>query len=110
LALKLKRTGLDTRVDAIVSSHQLGKPKEDPSFWQDLQRVTPYQAESTLMVDDSFPVLESALAAGIAQCLAVLAPDSQQEAREQHPEIPCIHHFDEILPALRQRSPLPSGR
>ena len=110
LALKLKRTGLDTRVDAIVSSHQLGKPKEDPSFWQDLQRVTPYQAESTLMVDDSFPVLESALEAGIAQCLAVLAPDSQQEAREQHPEIPCIHHFDEILPALRQRSPLPSGR
>ncbi len=108
--LKAEVGGLDTRVDAIVSSHQLGKPKEDPSFWQDLQRVTPYQAESTLMVDDSFPVLESALAAGIAQCLAVLAPDSQQEAREQHPEIPCIHHFDEILPALRQRSPLPSGR
>ncbi len=110
LKLKLERTGLDQRVDAIVSSHQLGKAKEDPQFWRDLQQLTPYDAGATLMVDDSFPVLESARAAGIAQCLAVLAPDSQQAARERHPDIPGIHHFDEILPALRQRQAVPSPR
>ncbi|MDF0751717.1 GMP/IMP nucleotidase [Marinobacter sp. 71-i] len=110
LSLKLQRTGLDSRVDNIISSHQLGKPKEDPAFWQDLARLEAYRPAATLMVDDSFPVLESARTAGIAQCLAILAPDSKQAARESHPDIPSIHHFDEILPALRQRQPLPSGQ
>ncbi|WP_203299376.1 GMP/IMP nucleotidase [Marinobacter sediminum] len=110
LRLKLERTGLDQRVDDIVSSHQLGRAKEDRQFWQDLHQLAPYQASSTLMVDDSFPVLESARDAGIAQCLAILAPDSQQAAHEKHPDIPGIHHFDEVLPALRQRQSLPSGR
>lgn len=108
LSMKLHRTGLDNRVDNIISSHQLGKPKEEPAFWHDLARYEAYQPATTLMVDDSFPVLESARAAGIAQCLAILAPDSKQAARERHPDIPSIHHFDEILPALRQRQPLPS--
>ena len=109
LALKLERTGLAARVDDIGSSHQLGRPKEDRQFWSDLQRLAPYRHASTLMVDDSFPVLESARQAGIGQCLAVLAPDSRQQARERHPDIPGIHHFDEVIPALRQRTSLPSG-
>lgn len=109
LALKLRRTGLDQHVDGIVSSHQLGKAKEEPAFWQDLQTLAPYRADTTLMVDDSFPVLESARQAGIGQCLGVLAPDSTQTARDRHPEIPCIHHFDEILPTLQQQRPLPSA-
>jgi len=45
-------------VDGIVSSHELGKPKEDSSFWADLEQREPFQREATLMVDDSFPVLE----------------------------------------------------
>ncbi|MDK9556186.1 GMP/IMP nucleotidase [Marinobacter sp. M216] len=110
LRLKLERTGLDGRVDAIVSSHHLGKAKEHPEFWHDLQQRVPYRASSTLMVDDSFPVLESARRAGIAQCLAVLAPDSQREANAHHPEIPGIYHFDELLPALRERQSVPSGQ
>lgn len=109
LELKLQRTGLDSFVDSIVSSHQLGKPKEDTAFWHDLQQLAPYHAASTLMVDDSFPVLESARAAGIAQCLGILAPDTKLAARETHPSIPCVQHFDEILPNLHQQRPLPSS-
>ncbi|MCM0613635.1 GMP/IMP nucleotidase [Marinobacter sediminum] len=110
LELKLKHTRLGDRVDAIVSSHQLGKAKEEPGFWHDLQQLAPYRAGSTLMVDDSFPVLESARKAGIAQCLAILAPDSQQDPKTHHPDIPGIHHFDEVLPGLRRRQPLTSVR
>lgn len=110
LELKLQRTGLDRFVDSIVSSHQLGKPKEDMEFWKDLQQMAPYRAASTLMVDDSFPVLESARAAGIAQCLGILAPDSKQAARQSHAQIPCVHHFDEILASIHQQRPLPSAR
>ena len=108
LALKLERTGLDQHVDAIVSSHEFGKPKEDRDFWRDLGRKVPYRQDKTLMVDDSFPVLESARQAGIGQCLAILEPDSTQAPNAQHPEIPGIRHFDEVLPSLRSQQPLPS--
>jgi putative hydrolase of the HAD superfamily len=102
LRLKLERTGLDQHVNAIVSSHDLDKPKEDREFWTALSARTPYRPNRTLMVDDSFPVLESARDAGISQCLAILAPDSRQPVRDQHPDIPGIHHFDEILPSLHE--------
>lgn len=98
LALKLEATGLDRHVDAIVSSHQLGKPKEAPAFWADLQRLAPYEPARTLMVDDSLAVLESARTAGLGQCLAILAPDSRQAPAQAYPGMPCIHHFDELLP------------
>ncbi|MDX1456278.1 MAG: GMP/IMP nucleotidase [Marinobacter sp.] len=109
LALKFRHTGLDRLVDDVVSSHDLGKPKEDVTFWNDLHNIQPHNPEATLMVDDSFPVLDSAVAAGISQGLAILAPDSQQPNREQHPRLPSIHHFDEILPALAARCSLPSA-
>jgi putative hydrolase of the HAD superfamily len=110
LKLKLDRTGLARQVDNIISSHELGKPKEDPSFWADLNGREPYRPETTLMVDDSFPVLESARRAGIRQCLAILAPDSRKSPNTRHPEIPSIHHFDEVTPALLELGPLPSRR
>lgn len=109
LELKLQRTGLDGFVDGIVSSHQLGKPKEDTEFWTDLHQLAPYTATTTLMVDDNFPVLESAMSAGIAQCLGILVPDSKQSARQTHARIPCVHHFDEILTSIHQQRPLPSA-
>lgn len=98
LALKLDATGLDQWVDTIVSSHHLGKPKEAAGFWADLAARIPYQPAHTLMIDDSFPVLDSAAAAGIGHCLAILAPDSQKAPGEPHPWMPSIRHFDEILP------------
>jgi putative hydrolase of the HAD superfamily len=110
LQLKLRCTGLNLYVDSIITSHHLGKAKEEPEFWQRLQQIVPYQTATTLMIDDSFSVLESAHNAGIAQCLAVLAPDSQQAAHKGHPSIPGIRHFDEVLPALNHRQQvMPSG-
>lgn len=100
LRLKLDRTGLDRLVDGIVSSHDLGAPKEDQAFWQSLHRQTPYNPGQCLMVDDSFPVLESARRAGIGQCLTILAPDSRQPERTPHSSLPGARHFAEILPGL----------
>ncbi|MCH8498350.1 MAG: GMP/IMP nucleotidase [Marinobacter sp.] len=101
LQLKLDRTELHHLVDDVISSHEFGKPKEDISFWSDLQRRTPYQPAQTLLVDDSLPVLNSARAAGIGHCLAILAPDSQQPPRASAADLPGIHHFREVLPAIR---------
>lgn len=78
LAVKLARTGLEHYVDAIHSSHDLGLPKEDVSFWERLRAVEPFQPARTVLVDDSLPVLRSAHAYGIARVVAILKPDSSR--------------------------------
>ena len=105
LRLKLDRTGLDELVDEIISSHDLGAAKEEQAFWDGLSGQLSHDRERAIMVDDSFPVLESARRAGIGQCLAILAPDSQQPERAPHPEIPAVAHFSEVLPALQAGTP-----
>lgn len=41
-ALKLKHTRLGDHLDALVSAHDLGYPKEAPAFWEKLHRQRPF--------------------------------------------------------------------
>jgi len=97
LNLKLARTGLRGYVDHIYTSHQFGRPKEDPLFWQGLQQQEDFDPNTSMLIDDSLPVLRSARDFGIAHLLAVLSPDSQAPAGESD-DFTAIHHFDELLP------------
>ena len=100
LALKMERTRLAGFFDQIISSHQLGLPKESPEFWHRLQNLCPFDKGRTLFVDDSLPVLDSAREYGIRWLLAVLRPDSKGPVREGG-EFPAIHDFSEIARGLR---------
>ena len=82
LGLKMRETRIDAYFDAMISSHQIGIPKEHPDFWQGLQEIEPFDRHRTLFVDDSLPVLESAQAYGIGQLLAVCNPDSKQPHKD----------------------------
>src|SRR5690348_5841904 len=42
LEMKMQRTRLDAYFDGIVSSHDLGNPKETPQFWHGLQETEPF--------------------------------------------------------------------
>jgi putative hydrolase of the HAD superfamily len=81
LAVKLRRTRLDTYLDAIHSSHDLGMPKEEPRFWAALREREPYDPARTVLVDDSLPVLRAAHAAGIGRVVAIRRPDTTRPAR-----------------------------
>lgn len=96
LALKLRRTGLQDYLDAMVCAHDLGRPKEDPVFWQCLQDHEPYDPGRTLLVDDSLPVLRTARRSGLAHLVAVRRPDSRQPAREID-EFPAVDSFADLL-------------
>ncbi|MAL98828.1 GMP/IMP nucleotidase [Hydrocarboniclastica marina] len=102
LSLKLESVDLEPLVDRIYSTHSFGKPKEDPSFWADLQKIEPFGLSDTLLIDDSLPVLDSARRFGLEHLLAVLAPDSKESPRTA-PGFPGVQHFDEVWPgeALR---------
>lgn len=97
LALKMARTGLAARFDGIISSHDIGLPKEHADFWQALQGAEPFDCASTLLVDDSLPVLRSAQAYGIAHLVAVRRPDTQQPCKDVE-GFPAIDSFLDILP------------
>lgn len=96
LALKMERTRLASYFDAVICAHDLGIPKENPDFWEKLQAVEPFKAESTMLVDDSLPVLHSAQAYGIAHLLAVYRPDTRLPDKEVG-DFSAIRDFRDII-------------
>jgi HAD superfamily hydrolase (TIGR01509 family) len=102
LELKMEETGLGEYFDALVSSHDLHKPKEDPAFWRVLHDQHAFDPARTLLIDDSLPVLHSAQQYGIRWLLSIAKPDSQGHERNTAP-FAALHSFDDIMPipALR---------
>ena len=98
LDIKMEQTQLAGHFDKLVVSHDLGYPKESHDFWEKLKSVEPYEETSTLLVDDSLPVLRAAKDYGIKHLLAIRKPDSQQVEKDVG-EFEAIYHFSDIMPA-----------
>jgi putative hydrolase of the HAD superfamily len=97
LNIKFRRTRLNGHFDAVVCAHDLGLPKEQPTFWDKMQAVEPFTRDTTLLIDDSLPVLRSAQNYGIAHLLAVRNPDSKLPEKDVG-EFAAIRSFRDILP------------
>lgn len=97
LALKMERTQLAGHFDAVICAHDFGRPKENPTFWQQLQAREPFDPQHTVLVDDSLSVLRSAQRYGIRYLLAVYRPDTKDEPRDVT-EFPALNSFLEIMP------------
>lgn len=82
LSLKIEKTQLDEHIDTLVSTHEFGVTKESQELWQKLQNRFAFDANKTLFVDDSLPILCAAREFGIAHLLAVENPDSKKPIRE----------------------------
>ena len=76
LALKDAMTGLGDYFEGLHSSHDYGHAKESQQFWNALQDDVGFDPETTLFVDDSPAVLESAKQYGIGMLLTVTHPDT----------------------------------
>lgn len=99
LALKLEHTRLDDELDAIVSAHELGYPKEAPVFWKQLADRQPYDPERSLLIDDNLAALRAAREYGIRHLLAVPQPDSRRPASGTG-EFKAARSFGELLAEL----------
>jgi HAD superfamily hydrolase (TIGR01509 family) len=99
LDLKMRKTGLENYFDALHTSHDIGLPKENPAFWIGLQSREPFDPNTTLLVDDSLPVLRSAQAYGIAHLLAVRFPDTKLPEKDPE-EFEAIHSFRDVMGGL----------
>ncbi|MBT8092692.1 MAG: GMP/IMP nucleotidase [Gammaproteobacteria bacterium] len=81
LALKDQATGLGQYFDGMFSSHKYGHAKESQSFWHALKEDVEFDVETTLFVDDSQPVLQSASSYGVKMLVTVTRPDTTQPVR-----------------------------
>lgn len=97
LALKMEKTRLAERFDAIICAHDLGLVKEQPEFWPRLREWEPFEPAATLLVDDNLTILRAARTWGIAYLMSVLRPDSADPPKPPG-EFPAIHDFSELLP------------
>lgn len=97
LALKMRRTRLGGHFERIISAHDIGVPKEDTRFWGKLRGHVDFDPASTLLVDDSLPVLRSARSYGIANLLAVYQPDTRKPPKDVG-EFAAIRSFRDAMP------------
>lgn len=97
LALKMEQTRLDRHFHRMISSHTLGAPKEAAGFWQALARVETLVPKTSLLADDSLPVLHAAHAYGLRHLIAMRRPDSHEPVREID-EFPSVDSLAELMP------------
>jgi putative hydrolase of the HAD superfamily len=99
LGLKMEKTCLQPFFDVIISSHDLGVPKERTEFWGLLQQQQSFDKKTTLLIDDSLAVLNSARLFGIAHLISVCKPDSKQP-KKHVTGYPAIEDFRELMIGL----------
>jgi putative hydrolase of the HAD superfamily len=99
LGLKMEKTCLQEFFDGIISSHDLGCPKEHADFWRLLQQTVPFEKQTTLLIDDSLAVLDSARQFGIAHLISVSKPDTKLP-KKQITAYPAIEDFRELMEGL----------
>jgi 5'-nucleotidase len=96
LAMKMERTRIHSHFDRVISSHDLGHPKETAEFWHRLQETEPFDTATTLLADDSLPVLRAARSYGLRNIVAMRKPDTRRPAREME-DFASIETFAELL-------------
>ena len=96
--LKAEHTQLQQYVHQVISSHDYQSPKEEQYFWQQLQLQLGFDANRTLLIDDSLAVLRSAKRFGIGHLLSIAQPDSQAASRVID-EFLALNDFVDIMPA-----------
>jgi HAD superfamily hydrolase (TIGR01509 family) len=96
LALKMDHTGLLGYFDEVISSFDLGTPKEERLFWEILQERLGFAPAQTLLVDDNAEALAAARGFGIKYPYFKAKSSSRQEA-ESHPDFTSIESFYELM-------------
>ena len=81
LELKIAETRIDRYFHRMVSSHDLGAPKETRRFWDRFHTEEGFDSGRTALVEDSLPVLRAAAAFGLAATVAIRRPDSRYPPR-----------------------------
>ena len=96
LDIKLRKTAIGEYFDRIICSEEVGLPKEDPLFWQQLETLLGFNKERTLLADDNENVLQAAGSYGMGLLIFVARPSSREHIRYSE-QFPSIVYFKELI-------------
>jgi len=94
--LKLKKTRIGKYFDSVLSSFDVGYPKESPGFWKEAEKRLGFVKERTLFIDDSEEILKTAKRYGIKYILYKAMANSKVKPRKSN-EFSHIIDFNELL-------------
>ena len=94
--LKFRETGIGKYFDHVLTSAEMGCPKEDLGFWERAQGLLGFRNESSLFIDDTPAVLKTAREFGIGYVLLKGRASSREEPQVSA-EFPYITDFNELL-------------
>ncbi len=94
--LKLKKTRIGKYFDSVLSSFDVGYPKESVLFWQEAERCLGFHKNTTLFVDDSEEILKTARQYGIKYVVYKARASSRIEPKKQK-EFISIIDFRELM-------------
>jgi HAD superfamily hydrolase (TIGR01509 family) len=97
LAIKMANTEIEPYFDKIVCSEEIGVAKEDPIFWEKLEKMLSLDRNKCLLADDNELVLESAEKYGIKQLIFVAKSSSKKPVAYSN-KFPSIVFFKELMP------------
>jgi HAD superfamily hydrolase (TIGR01509 family) len=96
LNLKMNHTGLLGYFDEVISSFDLGAPKEEVRFWDTLHQRLHFDPAATLLVDDNAEALAAARTFGVGYPIFKAKSSSQQDSAH-HPDFMSIASFHELM-------------
>ena len=77
--LKFKKTRIGKHFDAVLSSFDVGHPKENIRFWEKAEELLGFRKEKTLFIDDTEEILKTAKKYGIQYILYKARSNSRVE-------------------------------
>jgi putative hydrolase of the HAD superfamily len=97
LEIKMRKTRIGQWFSGIVSAHDLGLPKEEPAFWEKLQKKVTYDPSRTMLGEDSETNLGTAAQYGIRYLIHVSRSSSSLDPSPSE-RFTSIHYFSELIP------------
>jgi putative hydrolase of the HAD superfamily len=97
VSLKMKKTRIGHYFDEIITSNEIGCPKEHQPFWVRTQKQLGFEKERTMFIDDTEDVLHAAHEYGI-QYIIFKALASSKEPPGKSSAYVEVHEFKELFP------------
>jgi putative hydrolase of the HAD superfamily len=94
--LKFNETGIGKYFDSVLTSNELGAPKEDLAFWEKAREILGFDRERALFIDDTEDILRTAREYGIKYLLLKGRASSREEPKKSS-EFLYIKDFNELL-------------
>ncbi len=96
IELKFKKTRIGKYFDSVLSSFDVGYPKEDLMFWKEAERILQFRKDRSLFIDDTEMILKIAKEYGIRYIVHKAQASSKTKPQKSNEFIHIID-FRDIL-------------